>query len=150
MDARGQSGSDDARRPASKRQRQGDGQACVSGTGQPGLIDGPLPPFQRVRLDAWLKLMRLEDFDLLVGAVRAEQIRRGSGSACAAASDSTHPLCVMRQQTPARVGLSDFPPEIPPSFSRMWTQRRCWAPSHTCAATGVLRAPTTPTGPRCG
>ena len=65
MDASGESSSDDARRRASKRQRQGEGQPSLSGTWQPGLIGGPLPPFQRAHLDAWLKLMRREDFDLL-------------------------------------------------------------------------------------
>ena len=113
MDANGQSCSDDSRRPASKRQQQGEGQASVSGTGQPGLVDGPLPPFQQAHLDAWMKLMRRKDFDLFAGAVRTEQIRRGSGSTCAAANKSTLLVCAMRQQqTPARVRLSNFPPEI--------------------------------------
>ena len=124
---------DDARRPASKRQRQGDGQASVSGTGQPGLIDGPLPPFQRAHLDAWLKLMRREDFDLLAGAVRTEQIRRGPGSTCAAANNSTLPVCVVRQQTPARVRLSNFPPEILSLiFSHVDTATLLGAVPHVC------------------
>ena len=68
-----------------------------------------LPSFQGAHLETWLKLMRREDFDLLAGAVRTEQIRRGSGSASAAANNST---CMMRQQAPTHVRLSNFPPEI--------------------------------------
>ena len=66
----------------------------------------PPASFQRAHLDAWLKLMRREDFDVLAGAVRTEQIRRGPGSACAAANDSALPVCATRQQTPALC----FPP----------------------------------------
>ena len=69
--------------------------------------------------------MRREDLDvqswvrgnrktlrLLAGAVRTEQLRRGSGSAHAAANHTTLPAFTKRQQTPARVCLSNFPPEI--------------------------------------
>ena len=57
--------------------------------------------------------MRREDFDLIAAAVCTEQIRRGPGRSCAAAKISTLAVCTMRQQpTPARVRLSDFPPEI--------------------------------------
>ena len=81
MDASGQSCSEDARHPASKRlgqgegegqARQGEGQAGKLGTGQPGLINGLMPPFQRTHLDAWLQFMRREDLDVLAGAVSTE------------------------------------------------------------------------------
>ena len=128
MDATGQSCREDARRPASKRQA-----SVPSGTGQPGLIDGPLPPFQRAHIDAWLKLMRREDVDVLAEAVRTEQNRHGQGSACAAANDSTLPVCVMRQQTPARVHLSNFPPEILSLiFSHVDTATLLDAVPHVC------------------
>ena len=126
MDANGQSRSDDARRAASKHQREGKDQASMLGTGRPGLADAPPPPFQRAHLDAWLKLMRRDDFDILAGAVHTEQIRRGSGSICAAANNS-------RQQTAAHVRLSNFPPEILSLiFSRVDTATLLGAVPHVC------------------
>ena len=52
----------------------------VSDTEQPCFIDSPWPPFQRVDLEAWLKLMPGADLGLLVGAARTEWERRGLGS----------------------------------------------------------------------
>ena len=78
MDARGKTGSDDARRPAEKRQRQG-------------------------------------------------------GSTSAAANNGPYRVCVMRQQQTARVGLSDFPPEILSLiFSHVDTVTLLGAVPHVC------------------
>ena len=77
--------------------------------------------------------MRREDVDVLAEAVRTEQNRHGQGSACAAANDSTLPVCVMRQQTPARVHLSNFPPEILSLiFSHVDTATLLDAVPHVC------------------
>ena len=60
-------------------------------------------------------------------------VRRGPGSTCAAANNSTLPMCAMWQQTPARVCLSDFPDEILSHiFSRVDPATLLGAVPHVC------------------